>query len=139
MKIKLLSDGAVPTYATDGSAAFDVRADIQDAIVLKSRQQVMVGTGIAIALDPGQCARVLPRSGHGGRSLDVHHGLIDSDYRGEIRVIVRNLGDEDYIICPLDRIAQVVIHDYVRVDFEVVDTLDDTARGTGGFGSTGTS
>ena len=133
---------ALPTYETAGSAGMDLRAAVaEDApLILAAGARVLVPTGLKIALEPGHEAQVRPRSGlalkHGITCLNTP-GTIDSDYRGEVGVILVNLGTEPFIIRRGDRIAQMVIAEYARAEAIEVETLDETARGTGGFGSTG--
>lgn len=134
-----LEDGAVaPIYATDGAAGADLRAT--EAIELKPLERRAVSTGVRVALPEGYEGQVRARSG-----LALRHGLatvnspgtIDADYRGEIQVLLVNLGAETVRIERGDRIAQLVIAPVARARFEIVETLDETARGAGGFGSTG--
>ena len=133
---------ALPTYETAGSAGMDLRAAVaEDApLILAAGARVLVPTGLKIALEPGHEAQVRPRSGlalkHGITCLNTP-GTIDSDYRGEVGVILVNLGTEPFIIRRGDRIAQMVIAEYARAEAIEVETLDETSRGTGGFGSTG--
>ncbi len=143
VKIKRLphSEGLpLPFYATEHSAGMDLLAAVYEPIVLKPMKRVLVPTGIAIELPPGYEAQVRPRSG-----LAIRHGItllnspgtIDADYRGEIKVIVANLGEEDFVINRGDRIAQLVVCPVVRVEWEPTEELSQTQRGDGGFGSTG--
>ena len=146
LKIKPLSpkigrDIPLPSYATPGSAGMDLRACLDAPLTLAPRQRVKVPTGFAIALPgPQWVAYIFARSGLGiksGVTLPNCVGVIDSDYRGEVVVALTNLSDEAYTIQPGDRIAQLVIMPVVQAALTVTDTLDETARGTGGFGSTG--
>ncbi|MDR1276491.1 MAG: dUTP diphosphatase [Candidatus Accumulibacter sp.] len=134
---------AAPRYATPGSAGLDLRACILEPLELEPGQTVLVPSGIAVHLDdPGIAAMVLPRSGLGhkhGIVLGNLVGLIDSDYQGEIMISVWNRGRERFTLNPLDRLAQLVVVPVLQVDFRVVDTFDASARGEGGFGSTGKS
>ena len=143
IQIKILSHGNkewLPAYATDHSAGTDLCAAISEDIVLKPMQRKLIPTGLAMAIPVGYEAQVRPRSG-----LAIKHGItvlnspgtIDSDYRGEVQVILANLGSEDFTITKGMRIAQMVISKYEKVSFDIVDELSETARGTGGFGSTG--
>jgi len=146
LKIKPLSpkigrEIPAPFYATPGAAAMDLHACIDEAVVIPAGGRRVIPTGIAIALpDPGYVALVFARSG-----LGIKHGIapancvgvIDSDYRGEIMVGLHNAGDTDYTIQPADRIAQLMITPVVQAQITMVDELDDTVRGAGGFGSTG--
>ena len=130
-----------PAYATALSAGMDLKADISEKIAIKPLQRVMVPTGLFIALPEGYEAQVRPRSGlaakHGITVLNTP-GTIDADYRGEIKVILVNLSEEAFDIEPGERIAQMVIAKHERVEWKEVDELDETQRGAGGFGSTGT-
>jgi dUTP pyrophosphatase len=130
-----------PAYATDGSAGLDLRACIDEALVLKAGATAMVPSGIAIHLaDPGYAALILPRSGLGHRHgivLGNLVGLIDSDYQGQIMVSLWNRSNEPFAIQPLDRIAQLVVIPVVQVALNLVDSFDQSERGAGGFGSTG--
>ena len=132
----------MPAYETPGSAGMDLRAAVPDdaPMTLVPGARTLVPTGLKIALEPGWEAQVRPRSGlalkHGITCLNTP-GTIDSDYRGEIGVILVNLGTEPFIIRRGERIAQMVIAPVARVSVFEVDTLDETERGTGGFGSTG--
>jgi dUTP pyrophosphatase len=128
----------VPAYQTEGSAGLDLRAD--DACALAPGERRLVPTGLAIELPPGHEGQVRPRSG-----LAVKHGIgmvnapgtIDQDYRGEVCVILVNLGQEPFQVRRGDRIAQLVVAPVTRVEVEVVEELGESARGDGGFGSTG--
>lgn len=145
LKIKVLpgnEDIPLPEYATDGSAGLDLRAAVSEPIILNPKDRALVSTGIIIGLPKGFEAQVRPRSG-----LAVKHGImlvnspgtIDSDYRGEIKVIMFNSGDEPFEIKRGDRIAQLIISKYERVALKKVDEIEDTSRGDGGFGHTGSS
>jgi dUTP pyrophosphatase len=133
--------GALPAYATAGSAGMDITAALAEPMILEPGAIVMIPTGIAIALPQGFECQVRSRSGlaakHGIFALNAP-GTIDSDYRGEIKVILANSGKASYAIQPGERIAQLVIARYETVQWELVDSLDETERGIGGFGSTGT-
>lgn len=133
-------DLPLPAYMTPGAAGMDIYAANQDDIVLPVGGRVLVPTGLAIALPPGIEAQIRPRSGLAlqfGITLLNSPGTIDCDYRGEIKVIVINLGDKDYILKRGERIAQMVLAPVCRAEICGVDSLDDTARGEGGFGHTG--
>jgi dUTP pyrophosphatase len=134
-------DMELPRRATSGSAGLDLRACIDAPLVLEPGQTHLVPTGIAIHLgDPGLAAVLLPRSGLGhkhGIVLGNLVGLIDSDYQGQVMVSVWNRGDRAFTIQPGDRIAQMVVVPVVQVEFEVVEEFEASARGAGGFGSTG--
>ena len=143
--IKRSDDGKsinIPKYATEHSAGMDLEANIDSPMEIKPNQRVMVPTGLSIALPAGYEAQIRPRSGlaakHGVTVLNTP-GTIDADYRGELKVILINLGEETFTIEPQMRIAQMVIAAYTRVEWEEVESLDETERGTGGFGSTGTA
>ena len=131
----------MPAYATAGSAGLDLRAAIDADIVLAPGQTTLVPTGMAIHLaDPGLAAMILPRSGLGhkhGIVLGNLTGLIDSDYQGQLFVSVWNRGNSDFVLKPLERIAQMIIVPVVQVGFNIVDSFDASERGEGGFGSTG--
>jgi dUTP pyrophosphatase len=128
-------------YATPGSAGLDLRACLQAPLHLAPGQTTLVPTGMAIHLaDPGLAAMILPRSGLGhkhGIVLGNLVGLIDSDYQGELMVSVWNRSSESFTLNPLDRIAQLVVVPVLQVGFNVVEEFTDSARGAGGFGSTG--
>jgi dUTP pyrophosphatase len=140
IKINKLSNTQLPTYQTSGSAGMDIYAGISEPITLKSGGIVLIPTGIAIELPIGYECQVRSRSGlaakNGIFALNAP-GTIDSDYRGEIKVILANFGKEDYCIKNGDRIAQLVIAKYEKITWEEVEILDETNRGCGGFGSTG--
>ncbi len=131
----------LPAYATTGSAGLDLRACIDAPLHLEPGQAALIPTGIAIHIgDSGLCAMLLPRSGLGhkhGIVLGNLVGLIDSDYQGPLMVSCWNRGSVAYTVQPLERIAQMVIVPVVQARFERVDSFEDSARGGGGFGSTG--
>ncbi|MBX2832398.1 MAG: dUTP diphosphatase [Rhodospirillales bacterium] len=143
--LKQLPHGAdfpLPEYATAQSAAVDLQAAIDGRLVLAPGKRAMVETGIAIALPAGFEAQVRPRSGlaaKNGVTVLNSPGTIDADYRGEIKVILINHGDEAFEIERGMRIAQLVVAPITQVAWRAVDDLDETARGAGGFGSTGTA
>lgn len=132
----------LPTYATEQSAGMDLTAALEEAIELAPGERMLIPTGLAIALPAGYEAQVRPRSGlalkHGITVLNTP-GTIDADYRGEIGVILINLGQEDFTIERGMRIAQMVIAQHATVSWNVSEDLEDTSRGAGGFGSTGTN
>ena len=135
-----ISDNELPKYETLLSAGMDLRAYLDDPIVLKPFQRVLVKTGLFISLHPGYEAQVRPRSGLAlkkGISVLNSPGTIDADYRGEIGVILINLSDLDFEINSGDRIAQMVIAKHETISLKVVDKLDNSLRGDKGFGSTG--
>lgn len=130
-----------PKYQTQGSAGIDLRACIEEPVVVQAGETKLIGTGVAINLDnPNLAAMILPRSGLGhkhGIVLGNLVGLIDSDYQGQLMVSVWNRSEVAYEIQPLERIAQLVIVPVVQAQLNVVDVFKETQRGTGGFGSTG--
>jgi len=143
MKVQVINKSSWPTpaYATELSAGVDVKANIDSPITLKPLERAMVPTGLFFALPEGTEAQVRPRSGlaakHGITVLNTP-GTIDADYRGEVKVILINLSNEEFVINPGERIAQIVFARFENVEWEVVDSLEETTRGAGGFGSTGT-
>jgi dUTP pyrophosphatase len=140
VKIKAKENVMLPKYETSGSAGMDLHADIKETIELKPGKRVLVPTGICIALPEGLEAQVRARSGLAvkfGIGLVNGVGTIDSDYRGEIKVPLINWGDKSFSIAPKDRIAQLVICKYEKITWESVKVLDETKRGSGGFGHTG--
>lgn len=131
---------SLPTYQTKGSAGMDLRANIKEALTLDSLERIIIPTGLFIALPVGYEAQVRPRSGLAykkGLSIPNAPGTIDSDYRGEIGVILINLSKDSITINPGERVAQLVIAKYEQVAWHLVEELDDSSRGKGGFGSTG--
>lgn len=142
MKVKIIntSSNKLPAYETTGSAGMDLRANLKQAIHLQPRERVLIPTGLKIQLPEGYEAQVRPRSGLSlkeGIIVLNSPGTIDSDYTGEIGVIIVNHGKQAFIIQNGDRIAQLVFQKVEQVEFEVVDSLEETQRGEGGFGSTG--
>jgi dUTP pyrophosphatase len=142
MRLAHNSDLPLPAYETDGAAGMDLRAAVPDGepMVLKPGARAMVPTGLSFAVPPGFEAQVRPRSGlaaKAGVTCLNTPGTVDSDYRGEVKVILINLGEEDFHIRRGDRIAQLVIAPFARAEWREADTLDETGRGAGGFGSTG--
>ena len=135
-----ISNNKLPKYETLLSAGMDLRAYLEEPIVLKPLQRTLVKTGLFVSLQPGYEAQVRPRSGLAlkkGISVLNSPGTIDADYRGEIGVILVNLSDSDFKIDSGDRIAQMVIAKHETVSWKSVDKLDDSLRGDKGFGSTG--
>ncbi len=134
---------ALPQYATEGSAGLDLRAMLDAPVTIAPGQTVLVKTGIAIHIgDPAYAAVILPRSGLGhkkGIVLGNLVGLIDSDYQGELMVSTWNRGSEPFTLEPMERLAQLVFVPVARADFNIVSDFAASARGTGGFGSTGTN
>lgn len=130
-----------PAYATDLAAGMDLRAHLETSLTLKPLERAMIPTGLRIALPPGYEAQVRPRSGLAwkkGLTVLNSPGTIDADYRGEIKVILVNLSAREAVLEPGERIAQLVVAAHERVSWQETDQLPQTARGEGGFGSTGT-
>jgi len=131
----------LPAYATSGSAGLDLRACIDTAITLKPGQTELIPTGLAVHIaDPNLCGMILPRSGLGhkhGIVLGNLVGLIDSDYQGQLFVSLWNRSNTEFILNPMERMAQLVIVPVVQVGFEIVDEFNESHRGESGFGSTG--
>ena len=129
-----------PAYATEKSAGMDLKANIDEPVTLGPLERAMIPTGLFIALPDGTEAQVRPRSGlaakHGISVLNSP-GTIDADYRGEVKVILVNLSNEPFVVNPGERIAQMVVARYEKVEWNEVESLDETERGAGGFGSTG--
>ncbi len=130
----------LPVYETEGAAGLDLRAEIDEAVVLRPGERAMIPTGLVVELPEGYEAQVRPRSGlawrHGVTLLNAP-GTIDSDYRGEVKVLLVNLGQEDFAIERGDRVAQMVVASVARARLEERGELSDTGRGAGGFGHTG--
>jgi dUTP pyrophosphatase len=141
LRIKRLSPlASLPRYMTDGAAGMDVAAALPEALTLQPGERTLIPTGLALQLPPGHEAQVRPRSGlaiRHGLSLLNAPGTIDEDYRGELRVVLANLGTEPVTIEPGTRVAQLVVAPVTRVAVLEVEELDDTDRGGGGFGHTG--
>ena len=145
LQIKRLPHGAafkLPYYATEDSAGLDLIAAIEAPIILKPLARQLIPTGLALALPKGYEGQIRPRSGlafkHGVTVLNSP-GTIDSDYRGEVKILLINLGSEDFAITPAMRLAQLVVSKYQKVSFTEVSELSETVREEGGFGSTGTN
>lgn len=142
MKVKIInkSQHSLPEYATPYSAGVDLRANIENPITLKPLERTMVPTGLYLELPQGYEAQIRPRSGlaakHGLTVLNSP-GTIDADYRGEIRVILVNLSNDNFVINNGERICQMVIAQHAQVAWEEVDSISETERGDGGFGHTG--
>lgn len=142
MKVQIINSSKheLPAYATNGSAGMDLRANIEEPIILQPMQRVLVPTGIKIALPIGYEVQVRPRSGmalkHGITCANTP-GTVDADYRGDVGVILINLSDTPFTINDGDRIAQMVVNKYERIEWEPVTELSETERGEGGFGHTG--
>lgn len=130
----------LPKYETAGAAGMDIRANITEPIVLGSLERILVPTGLKISIPEGYEVQVRPRSGlalkHGITLLNTP-GTIDSDYRGELKIIIANMSKDAYTINPDERIGQLVLNKVEQIEWEVVETLDETERGAGGFGHTG--
>ena len=140
VKVVNRSKNARPAYSTPGSAGMDLRASLSEPVVLAPMQRALIPTGLYIALPEGIECQIRPRSGlalkHGVTVLNTP-GTIDSDYRGEVRVILVNLSDTPFVVNDGERICQMVVARHERVEWQVVEALDDTERGAGGFGHTG--
>ena len=142
MNVKIInkSQHELPAYETGSSAGMDLRANITEPVTLKSLERAIIKTGLFIELPVGYEAQVRPRSGLAakkGITVLNSPGTIDADYRGEIGVILVNLSQEDFTIQNGDRIAQMVISRHEHITWKEVETLEETSRGAGGFGSTG--
>ena len=142
VKVKIINTSNLPNpeYATEGAAGMDIKAHIEEPIVLKTLQRKAVPTGIFVEIPQGFEIQIRPRSGlalnHGITCLNSP-GTIDSDYRGEIKVILANLSDTDYTIQNGDRIAQMVLASVEKISWEIVTEINESNRGAGGFGHTG--
>ena len=142
LNVKVINKGhqPLPAYATSQSAGMDLRANIDESIVLHPMERRLVPTGLHIALPQGFEAQIRPRSGlalkHGITVLNTP-GTIDADYRGELMVLLINFSDTDFVINDGERIAQMVVARHEQIQFQLVDELDDTERGAGGYGHTG--
>ena len=137
---KLSKTAIIPKYETQGASGVDISANINEDLTLATNESILVPTGIAVSIPQGFEIQIRPRSGLAakkGISVLNTPGTIDADYRGEIKVILINHGNEPFIIRNGDRIAQMVVCPIVQAKFEQVDELSDTERGSGGFGSTG--
>lgn len=140
LRLEHSKDLPLPHYATNGSAGMDLSAGIEVDVTIKSGEHKLIPTGICIELPEGYEAQIRPRSGlaaKNGVTVLNSPGTIDSDYRGELKIILINHGKEDFVITHGMRVAQMVISKYEQVLIEEVDSFTETARGTGGFGSTG--
>ncbi|MDE5643390.1 MAG: dUTP diphosphatase [Muribaculaceae bacterium] len=140
VKIVNKSKNPLPAYATELSAGMDLRADLEEAIVLAPGERRLIPTGLYVELPDGYELQLRPRSGlalRHGIGLVNSPGTVDADYRGEIGVIVMNYGSEAFTICPGDRICQAVVNRYTKVEWIPVDSLSETSRGEGGFGHSG--
>lgn len=141
-KVRVLNKGRqpLPAYATPQSAGMDLRADIDEPVTLRPMERRLIPTGLHISLPAGFEAQIRPRSGlalkHGVTVLNTP-GTVDADYRGELMVLLINLGDRDFVVNAGERIAQMVITRHENADFIIVEELDETERGEGGYGHTG--
>jgi dUTP diphosphatase len=134
--VLLDAGGALPAYASAGAAGADLRAS--EALEIAAGSRATVATGVRLEIPPGHVGLVWPRSGLAVRhGIDTLAGVIDSDYRGELKVVLVNHGDEPFRIAPGDRVAQLLVQRVERVRFTATEQVADTARGSGGFGSTG--
>jgi dUTP pyrophosphatase len=143
MEVKIVNKSpfTLPEYATQHSAGMDLRANLDQPVMLGPLQRVIVPTGLFIELPEGHEAQIRPRSGLAakhGISIVNTPGTIDPDYRGEIKVILVNLSDVPFMLNPGERIAQMIISRFEHIQWKAVDTLSETVRGEGGFGHTGT-
>lgn len=142
IKIKIINKGhhPLPAYATAQSAGMDLRANIDQPVTLRPMQRMLIPTALYMALPAGYEAQIRPRSGlalkHGITVLNTP-GTVDADYRGEIKVLLVNFSDEDFVVNDGERIAQMVIAKHENADFIEVEELDETERGAGGYGHTG--
>ena len=142
IKVINLSDNALPNYETVNSSGLDLKAYLKEDVVLKPLERALIPTGLFISIPAGFEAQVRPRSG-----LAIKHGItvlnspgtIDADYRGEIKVIVVNLSNNEFVIKSGERICQLVFASVEQIEWTVVEVLDETTRGAGGFGHTGTN
>ena len=138
VKVVNKSNHRLPEYATVGAAGMDLKADILEPVILPARGSVVIPTNIHIQLPEGYEAQVRGRSGLAFKyDIIAHLGTIDADYRGAIGVKLFNFSDNDFVIRPGERVAQLVIARYEKIEWEEVASLDETDRGEGGFGSTG--
>lgn len=142
MKVKIVnkSQNEIPAYSTKHSAGMDLRADLPEPVVIHPLERILIPTGLFIQLPEGYEAQVRPRSGlaiNKGITVLNSPGTIDADYRGEIKVILINLSQENFVIQNGERIAQMIISSYKQIEWDEVAQLDDSERGKGGFGHTG--
>lgn len=140
LRIVNTSNNELPIYATKGSAGMDLRANLQEDVVIAPGERKLISTGLKISLPEGYEAQIRPRSGLAlkkGVTVLNSPGTVDSDYIGDIGVILINHGEESFTVSNGERIAQMVIAKHEIVEFEQVESLDETERGAGGFGSTG--
>jgi dUTP pyrophosphatase len=142
MKVKIVnkSNNVLPFYSTDHSSGMDLRANLEEPIILKPLERKLVPTGLFIELPEGYEAQIRPRSGlsiNKGITVLNSPGTIDADYRGEIKIILINLSEEPFVINHGERIAQMIVASYKKIDWEQVELLEESVRGHGGFGHTG--
>lgn len=140
VKVINLGKHELPAYQTEHSAGLDLRANLEASVTLKPLQRALIATGLSIELPEGYEAQIRPRSGLAfkhGISIVNSPGTIDADYRGEIKVLLVNLSDTDFIVEDGERIAQMVVAKYERVQWQPAEELSETERGAGGYGSTG--
>jgi len=140
IRVKHRGKFSLPTYATAGSAAMDLHAEISRPQHIIQGESQMIPTGLWVSMDPGFCCMIYSRSGLAnkkGLSVSSGVGLIDSDYRGQIYVSIMNTGHVTQYVEPGDRIAQLMVNQFLVINWELVDELDETDRGIGGFGSSG--
>ena len=142
MRVKVINKSAyeLPRYETELAAGLDIKANIESSVVIKPLERVIIPTGIFVELPEGYEMQIRPRSGMAAKfGLTVLNspGTIDPDYRGEIKVILANVSSDDYELKPGERVAQMVIAQFTRIDWAEVSELGDTERGSGGFGHTG--
>jgi len=140
IKVNMLPGGRIPEYKTQGAAGADLFARITEPVVIQPGERVRIGTGVHLMLPPGTEGQVRPRSGlafRNGITVLNSPGTIDSDYRGEVQIILINLGDKPHTVNHHDRIAQLVIAPVTACVFTTEESIDATERGAGGFGSTG--
>ena len=143
MKVRIInkSKHPLPEYSTQASAGMDLRANLDEQVVLKPLERALIPTGLSIELPLRYEAQIRPRSGlalKNGITVLNTPGTIDADYRGEIKVILVNLSDQEFIVCDGERIAQMVIASHAHIEWEATEQLIETERGVGGFGHTGT-
>ena len=143
VNVKVLDHGKdleLPQYATEGSAGLDLKAAIDNETVIRPMERKLIPTGLSMAIPEGYEAQIRPRSGLAfkkGITVLNTPGTIDSDYRGEVKVLLINLGSEDFVVEKGMRIAQLVVKKYEKIEWNEVESLDDTSRSGGGYGSTG--
>lgn len=142
MKVKIINNSSfdLPAYSTPYSAGMDLRANIEEPVILKPLERAMIPTGLYIELPCGYEAQIRPRSGLAvkhGISIVNSPGTIDADYRGEIKIVLVNLSSEEFVVNRGERIAQMVVAKHERVEWVPTDVLEESERGEGGFGSTG--